>query len=167
MNNITKLKNIYNYEKNHLFQDDILRKFALAYLNSNQQSEYKLYHQYIFRSDIAENHIKEHYSYKLKNSKFSWNNQNIKEQLIDWSHYFIGYTKFSNTDNFCELFLSMKFFDGKQYHCTGFCVNTHDPKYNYSFENTIELNYTNFDYPIYIDDDLGKHIKKFAASINN
>ena len=166
--NLTGIKTQYNLENNFLYKDVILSKFANVFLSSKQASIYKLYHKYVFRSDVVEKHITETYPWHFKNSKFSWDNPDIQEQINDWSYYFIGYTRFSTTEEYCELFLSIKDFDAidKTYHCTGFSVNTHDSKYNYSFENMIDFGYTEFKYPILIDNDLGLHIKKFYESIN-
>ncbi len=168
--NIKKFKDFYLKIAEHpLYKDPTLKIFADTYLNSNQKTIYKLYYKYVFRVDVVRKHIKENYPWLLKNSKFSWNNPNIQDQINDWSYYYVGQMKFRKDDtHYSDLFLSIKFYDydKKEYICTGFSVNTYDEKYSYCFEKMKVFDFFDMKYPLEIEGELASNIIKFANNTN-
>lgn len=162
---LQKIKETYRFEENSIFKNEYLKTFAEAFLNSSQPSEYQLYHQYMFRSEIWENHIKNHYSYLLKDQEFSWDNPDIQHIIDDNSHIFVGYIKAKYKKKYSELFLSIKHMspwrnDPKEFNkITGFCINLHDKRYDYMYANTIDFDYKHFIYPILFEEDIYKSIK--------
>lgn len=170
---LQKIKNTYMLEENGFYKNELLKPFAQSFLNSIQPTKYKLYHQYIFRSEIWEKHIKEQYDYKLKDSEFSWSNPNIQDIIEEHSHFFVGYIKPKYKKKYCELFLSIRRMkpwrlDPRDfYHVNGYSINIHDNRYSYMYENTVELGYKSIDVPIIIDDgDILKAIKFWNKKIN-
>lgn len=164
---LQKIKNTYIFEENGFYKHDLLKPFAQTFLNSNQSSTYNLYHQYIFRSDIWESHIKEHYIYRLKENEFNWSNPDIQDLIEEHSHFFVGYIKPKYKKKYCELFLVLHKMqpwrlDPREYYkVNGYSINTHEDRYLYMYDNTIDLGYKNIELPISIDSEIQKTIKSW------
>ena len=169
---LQRLKDQFSIEDNQLFKNHDIRRIAETFLPSDQPSDYKLFHQYVFRSDIWEKHIKENYGYRLNSSEFSWNNPEIQDIIEDNSHFFVGYVKAKYKRKYSELFLSIKKYSPYRsnpnhvYKVTGYCVNIHDKDFYYMYENTIELGYRHFEHPIIVDTEINKAMQTWIKRIN-
>ena len=166
------LKDIYKLDSHSLYKDQYLNKMALAYLTSDQQSEYKLYHQYLFRSDIWLNHIKENYNYDVitESDKLNITDPKIRKKLDEYSYIFVGYIKQKYAKKYSELFLSLHHLEGwrdfpEHYNICGYSVKNRDSKYDYLYENTIELGFKDILLPIEVESEIGKQLIKWSKKL--
>jgi hypothetical protein len=166
-------KDLYKIESNILFKDEYLKSFALAYLNSNQSSKYKLYHQYLFRSDVWIPHIQQ-YSENVytPSGELNLEDEKIRRKIDECSHIFVGYVKLKYAKKYSELFLSIHYHDAWRnepacYNICGYSVCSHIKRYDYMFENEIALGYRDLNLPIIIEDDIGKQLIRWHKKLKN
>lgn len=143
------LKNINNnfiYEKFLSKNNDIINTFVTAFLKTDIKYPYKLFHQYIFRTDTIDINDP-HFFYKdqivfTKDNKINFKKiKNIHKIFAHRISTFIGYT-WSNSQNiFVPLFLSLFKYDDEDnyYIINGFTVWS-------AFDKTNTNNYRTVDY---------------------
>lgn len=170
---ISKIKNIYTYENNCFYKSDLFNRFAKAYISSKQKSNYNLYHSYIFRAKyIEDNYIKGNSKYNNcidKLGNVDWTNEIILKDFNHFTGYFIGYMKYNKRSKlYKELFINfteLEIHPNKPtYDVNGYTINLHNKNYNYMFEDTKDLGYTQFlELPISCNHELYIQFNKFIS----
>lgn len=165
MKNLNTIKNFYNIEDNTLYKNTYLKLFANTFLSSEQKSEYKLYHQYVFRSNIVKEGILTYDYYLIKDKEFAWDLPELQNVIFERSSIFVGYIKPKRAKVYKELFLTLHKYEHNEYEVNGFTVKYKDLKYQYLFEDILDLGYRNFEYTISFCDDIEKSVVKWYKKL--